>query len=90
MPVSTGSLCGPVGVAADSSANVYVTSKSENRLLKYVTPLTTNTVADLVLGQPDFSHSSPDTADASGQNEPIGMAIDRKSTPNHLYVADTP
>jgi NHL repeat len=46
-----------------------------------------NTVADIVLGQPDFSHNGSNVG-ATGLDYPFGIAIDTTVTPNHLYVAD--
>ncbi len=54
---SASNLCGPAGVAVDSANNLYTVEYGNNRLLKYNTPLTTDTVADVVLGQLDFSHN---------------------------------
>jgi sugar lactone lactonase YvrE len=48
-------LCQPAGVAVDSAGDVFVSDQGNNRLLKYDTPLTTDTFADVVLGQPDFA-----------------------------------
>jgi sugar lactone lactonase YvrE len=52
------SLCGPNGVTADASGNVYVSDTIDNRILEYNTPLNAasgeagagDTVADLVFG----------------------------------------
>ena len=42
------------GVAADGADNLYVADFGNNRTLKYNNPITTNTTADVVLGQLDF------------------------------------
>ena len=83
------SLFDPSGVAVDSSGNLYVADAGENRLLAYQTPLTTDTTADIVLGQFDFTHEIANTIDASRLAAPRGVAIDTSVTPNSLYVADT-
>lgn len=45
-------------------------------------------VADIVLGQSNFSSNSAG-AGASGLASPFGVAIDRRAVPNHVYIADT-
>ncbi len=85
---SASSLCNPAGVAVDSGGNLYVAEFKNNRLLKYNTPLTTDTVADVVLGQLDFSHDGENLIDAHGFNTPESVAIDTSTTPNRLYVTD--
>jgi hypothetical protein len=45
------------GVAVDSSNNLYTAEFGNNRVLKFNTPLTTDTFADVALGQLDFVHN---------------------------------
>jgi sugar lactone lactonase YvrE len=59
-------LCGPGGVALDSSGNLYVADDDNNRVLKYNSALSGDTTADVVLGQVDFAHSDRNEVDASG------------------------
>jgi subtilase family serine protease/sugar lactone lactonase YvrE len=67
-PASAGSLCGMpeitlsplewksfVTMAGDSQGNLYVPDAFNNRVVKYVSPFATDTVADQVWGQSDFS-----------------------------------
>jgi len=49
---------------------------------------TGDTIADRVIGQPSFSGSSINAADARSLSVPNGVAIDRSVTPNRLYIAD--
>src|ERR1700691_6012140 len=51
--------------------------------------MTPNTVAQYVLGQTDFLHSNANYITAATMNSPYGVAVDKSSTPHHLYVADT-
>ena len=81
-------LCEPNAVAVDALDNVYVADTANNRVLKYTTPLTTDTVADAVLGQVDFIHNVANLVDAQGLNSPEAAAIDASATPNRIYVAD--
>ena len=48
--VSAASLCGPWGVALDSSDDLYVADSGNNRVPKYKSPLS-GVSADLVIGQ---------------------------------------
>jgi len=52
--VSASSLHGPREVAVDAAGNVYVADTSNHRVLVYLDPQNTDTVADLVLGKPNF------------------------------------
>ena len=49
--LSSGSLCGPYGVAVDAGGNLYVADRGNNRVLEYDTPLTSGRIADRVFGQ---------------------------------------
>ena len=46
-----------IGAAFDSSGNLWVADSSNNRVLEFVPPFTTNMNANLVLGQADFTHN---------------------------------
>lgn len=48
-------LCEPTGLAVDKSENLYVADSGNDRVLKYDTPLSTDTVADMVFGQGEAS-----------------------------------
>ncbi len=67
-PASASTLCGipedtlsilenksQVSMAVDASGNLYVPDVFNNRVLKYISPFTTDTVADEVWGQADFT-----------------------------------
>src|ERR1700722_909928 len=86
---TTSNLCNPAGVAVDATNNLYVAEFQNNRVLKYNTPLTTDTTADVVLGQADFVHNGENLTDARGLFNPNSVAIDKTVSPNRLYVADT-
>ena len=88
-PSSSSSTCGPAGVDVDNAGDVFVADTADNRVLVFDNALATNTVADIVLGQPDFAHYNANSVDPGGLFNPRQAAIDRNSTPNHLYVADT-
>jgi sugar lactone lactonase YvrE len=76
----------PNGLAVDGSNNLFVADTNNNRVLKFESPLT-NSIADQVFGQPNFTTSTPPvTPSASSLNQPQGVALDLAG---NLYVADT-
>ena len=76
------------GIAVDGSGNVYIADTNNNRVLQYYTPLTTDTTADVELGQGDFLRNYPNAVHAEGLDGPQAVAIDTSTTPNRVYVAD--
>jgi len=54
---SQSSMCSPVGVAFDSSGNLWVTDSLANRVLEFTPPFSSGMEAALVIGQPDFTSS---------------------------------
>ena len=92
---SAGSLCGPRGVAADASGNVYISDTNNHRVLEYNTPLKTTSVvgsgdatADQVLGQATLFLNACDAGGESANTlcAPAGLAVDGIG---NLFVADT-
>ncbi len=81
------SLCGPNGLAVDTSGNLFVADTSNCRVLEYDSPLTTDTVADQVFGQPDFVSSTCNNGGTSASSLffPFGIGLD---TSGDLYIAD--
>ncbi len=51
---SADTLCNPQGLALDADGNLYVADQNNSRVLEYNLPLSTDTTADLVIGQADF------------------------------------
>ena len=91
-PVSTKSLCSPAYLATDSAGNLYLGDAGNNRVLKYNTPITTDTIADAVLGQNLFTTNFADGLDGRGfdfNGNTGAVAIDKSVTPNRIYVVDT-
>lgn len=89
--VSASSLFPPQGLAVDDTGNLWVTDAFNHRVLKFNSPATTDLVADLVIGQPDFT--------SSDQNLGLGEKAARADSLNypgrvlvhgvHVYVADS-
>lgn len=87
--LTASALCAPQGVAVDEAGDLFVGDTNDNRVVKFDTPLSTDTVGDSVLGQGDFAHNAANSVDADGIWNPTQVAVDLKSTPNRLYLADT-
>ena len=86
--VNANSLCTPTGLAVDTTNNLYVADFSNSRVLKYNTPLTTNTTADKVYGQGNNllgQTCNLGGITANGLCNPSGVAID---SANNVYVSD--
>jgi sugar lactone lactonase YvrE len=78
----------PNGLAFDSSGNLWVADKLNNRVLEYTAPFSTFEAASLVIGQPNFTSSAvpPVTQPTSTSlNQPTGIAFDSSG---NLWVAD--
>jgi sugar lactone lactonase YvrE len=77
----------PAGAAFDAAGNLFVVDAYNNRVLGYRSPATTDQVADLVIGQPDFNSNEYNNGGvtASSLASPFGVAV---STDGDLYVAD--
>ena len=83
---SASNLCMPYGVAVDAGGNVYIADYHDNRILEYNTPLTTDTVADKVVGQRgSFTTVNFSCCSASSLFQPAGLAFDSSG---NLYAAD--
>jgi sugar lactone lactonase YvrE len=85
--VNANSLNKPAGVALDAQGNLIVADGSNNRVLEYDAPLTSDATADRVFGQPDFTHNAMNTGGLSASTlyNPYGVALD---TQGNLFVAD--
>jgi hypothetical protein len=81
-------LCNPKGLTVSPGGNLYVVDGGNHRLLRYTTPLSTDLVADAVLGQIGFRYTGANLVDGAGLSSPYAVAIDASVTPNRLYVVD--
>jgi hypothetical protein len=88
--LSDKSLNSPRGLAIDGSGNLWVVDSGNNRVLRFSVGggFSTNQVADLVLGQPDFTSNSANNGgiDSGTLSSPRGITID---TSNYVWVADS-
>jgi sugar lactone lactonase YvrE len=71
----------------DAAGNLFVADSANNRVLIYLRPMTTDRVADRVIGQPDFNSDTSNNGGVSAStfHTPMGVAIDATGT---LWVAD--
>jgi sugar lactone lactonase YvrE len=86
--ISASSLFRPTSVNIDNAGNVWVTDSRNNRVLEYHTPLASDTVADVVLGQPNFTSNTANNGgiSASSLNQPQRIIVDIFG---NIYVTDT-
>ena len=84
--IGAATLCDPDAVTVDGTGNVYVADSINNRVLKYNTPLTTDTTADQVFGTcGSFTSSACVGVSANSLNDPTGLATDKLG---NLYIVD--
>lgn len=78
---------GPSGIAFDSSGNLWVSDRLNNRVLSYPKPFSTFEAASVVIGQPNFTSSAmPPVTEptATSLSQPSGLAFDS----GNLWVVD--
>ncbi len=97
--LGTDSLCEPVGIALDATNNLYVADAGNSRVLEYTLQFNFpacktgadgagcegDNLADVVLGQTDFSENSCQAPSAASLCFPTGVAIDPAG---NAFVAD--
>lgn len=79
------SLSSPVGIAIDSSNNLWVADEGDQRVLEFKAPLSDYESASLVLGQTNLVSNSSG-ANQSGFDSPLDLAFDHSG---NLWVTDS-
>lgn len=86
--ITNNSLCTPAGLALDAAKNLYIADYNNNRVLKYNSPLTTNTTADKVYGQGnvfDTNNCNKNGITQSSLCNPVAVTVDPAGA---VYIAD--
>lgn len=82
----------PAGMAFDSQGSLWVCDGGNSRILGFASPLAAQAAsaiqADFVLGKPDFVSTYANLPNELRMNNPVGVAVDRFSSPNRLWVVD--
>jgi sugar lactone lactonase YvrE len=78
-------LCYPVGIAFDSSGNLWVADGQNNRVLEFTAPLSSGEAASISIGQSSFVTNTCATTQ-SGLCAPDGIAFDSSGD---LWVTDS-
>jgi len=83
---SSGTLSSPYSVAIDTTGNLWVSDRNNNRVLRFDSPFSTvSATASFVMGQNDFNAFSPGLS-AGNLNQPYGIAI---SPDGSVFVCDS-
>ncbi len=85
---SAQSLCGAGGLALDTSGDLFAADSGNNRVVEYLSPLSNDESASVVLGQGDFLHNTVNYLTGASLSAPQQIAIDSSVTPHRVYLAD--
>jgi len=86
-PPSADNLFNPIGITIGIKGSLFVADWVNSRVLRYDNPLTSDTTADAVYGQPNFTSDVPNNSGpANGLNNPIDVSVDAFG---QLIVADS-
>ncbi len=87
IPPSASDMCEPRGIDVDANGTLWVADAFNHRVLAFLSPLTTDGVADLVLGQPDFASNICNNGGVSAASlcQTRDAAVTAAGT---VYVAD--
>lgn len=76
----------PQGLWVDSADNLWVADAFNSRVLKFLNPASTDTIADLVIGQPDLTSSAPNLG--RGPVDVDAASADSLCFPGRVWAGD--
>ena len=80
-------LYNPIGIALDGMGSLYIADWNNHRVLRFDSPLASDTIADAVIGQPNLTANLPNNGGLlQGLQLPIDLAFDPAG---RLLVADS-
>ncbi len=84
---SADNLFNPIGIAIGGDGSLFIADWANSRVLRYDNPLTSDTTADAVYGQPNFTSDVPNNGGTTnGLNNPNDVSVDAFG---QLIVADS-
>ena len=86
--LSASSLFGPTVATVDAVGNVHITDSNNHRVLEYRAPLTTDKVADVVLGQDDFTSNAANKGGPPSASSLFAPTITFADSFGNIYVDD--
>ncbi|MCB0218216.1 MAG: NHL repeat-containing protein, partial [Chrysiogenetes bacterium] len=82
-------LCEPRGLALDSQGRLWVADTLNNRILRFNDPFGTDLIADLVLGQANFTSGAANRGGSVASNTLSGPTDVEVDASGNVWVADT-
>jgi sugar lactone lactonase YvrE len=82
-------LCSPSAFAFDTGGNLLIADMGNDRVLEYDDPLSADTTADRVFGQPDFVSAGCNTGGVSGESLCSPASVSFSRIDDALFIGDS-